>query len=86
METRKSIFSFLVGLGITVLIAVTLPYLGGGWLSWPVTLALAVAVGFFVRESIQQELRLPQRGLLSVGVGVIIYLGYQALQWFQGGI
>ena len=85
MERRKRVFSFLVGLGVTVFLAVGLDQIFEEALGWGVVLAVAVMVGFFVRESIQQDMALLPRSLFSLGVGLIIYLVYLVIQ-LGGGV
>jgi|GEM_PF-4642223 len=76
METRRNIFSFLVGLGVTVLLALLLRDLLENTFSWPAILSFSVALGFFARESIQKDIEIKKRALFSVAVGVGIYVIY----------
>ncbi len=74
METRKKVFGFMVALGVTLLLAYSLPLYFENTLSMPAIFSIAVAAGFFVRESIQKDMALPKRALVSLAVGVLLYL------------
>jgi len=76
METRRNVFSFLVGLGVTVFLAIALRELLENTLSWPAILSFSVALGFFVRESIQKDIEIKKRALFSLAVGIGIYVIY----------
>jgi len=85
MERRRSVFSFLVGLGVTVFFAVGVNNLLVEALPFSVTLGVAVALGFFVRECIQKDLPMSQRLLWSVGTGLVVGVVYFLIQLPGGG-